>query len=107
MSVEIEGFEELEDELDRLQEQLEGLDGENAVAFPELFPENFMATYTEFESITAFFDASPWTVESDEDFEHIPEDAFDEYVDEHTGFDDWETMLSVAAREWVSRKLAV
>lgn len=106
MSVEIKGFEELADELDRLRERSESLDGENAVSFTELFPEDFMVTYTEFATIREFFDASPWTVESDTDFERIPEDEFDAYVNEHTGFSDWEAMLSAAAREWIGRELA-
>ena len=105
MSVEIEGFEELEDEIDRLQQRAGSVEGENSVSFAELFPEDFMQTYTEFESIQAFFDASPWTVDNEADFERIPEDAFDSYVDEHTGFNTWEAMLSAAAREWISRQL--
>lgn len=107
MSVEIRGFEELADELDRLQERVETAEGETAVSFDELFPADFMATYTAFDSIQAFFEASPWTVESDADFGAIPEDEFDEYVDDHTEFDSWEGMLSSAAREWIGRKLAV
>lgn len=106
MSVEISGFEELGDELDQLQEQVDAVDGETAVSFAELFPADFMETYTEFDSIQAFFEASPWTVETDADFEAIPEDEFDEYVDDHTEFDRWEAMLSAAAREWIGRKLA-
>lgn len=106
MSVEIRGFEELADELDQLQERVDAVDGETSVSFDELFPTDFMETYTEFGSIEAFLEASPWTVESDADFEAIPGDEFDEYVDDHTEFDTWEAMLSAAAREWIGRKLA-
>jgi hypothetical protein len=106
MSVEIEGFEEFADELDQLQRRAEAVDGENAVSFTELFPAGFMQTHTDFESIKAFFEASPWTVESEADFERLPEDEFDAYVDEHTGFDSWDAMLSAAAREWIGRALA-
>lgn len=106
MSVEIRGFEELAAELNRLQEGVDAVDGETAVSFDELFPADFMETYTEFDSIRTFFEASPWTVETDADFEAIPEAAFDEYVDDHTEFDTWEAMLSAAAREWIGRKLA-
>ncbi|WP_436930114.1 hypothetical protein [Halosimplex halobium] len=106
MSVEIRGFEELADELDRLQDRTEAVDGETAVSFAELFPEDFMQTHTEFESIRQFFEASPWTVESEADFDRIPGEQFDAYVDEHTGFNSWEAMLSAAAREWIGRELA-
>lgn len=106
MSVEITGFEEFADELDRLRDQAKAIDGENAVSFTELFPEDFMQTYTTFESIQEFFDVSPWTVESEADFEQIPQDEFDAYVDDHTEFNSWEAMLSAAAREWIGRELA-
>ena len=107
MSVEISGFEDLADELDELQERVETIDGKNAVSIAELFPPDFMQTYSEFDSMQEFFEESPWTVESEADFGAIPEDPFDAHVDDHTGFDSWETMLSAAAREWVGRKLAV
>lgn len=107
MSVEIEGFEELTEKLNRLKKNAEAVDGENAVSFDELFTPNFMRTYTEYDSIETFFERSPWTVETQDDFERIPEDDFDHYVDEHTGFNSWEAMLSAAAREWLGRQLAV
>lgn len=106
MSVEIRGFEDLADDLDRLQERTESVAGENAVSVDELFPADFMQTHTEFETIQAFFEASPWTVETEADFEAIPGREFDEYVDEHTGFSSWEAMLTAGAREWVLRELA-
>jgi hypothetical protein len=106
MSVEIKGFKELEENLELLREQLEALDGESRVSLSELFPDDFMATYSDFESIEEFIDESPWEIETNEDFKRISEDKFDEYIDEHTGFSNWDAMLSAAAREWVSRQLA-
>lgn len=106
MSVEIEGFEGMDDQLDQLAESARSEDGTNAVSFAELFPADFMRTYSEFESIEAFFEESPWTVETNEDFEQISEDEFVRYVSETTGFNSWEAMLSVAAREWLSRHLS-
>lgn len=107
MSVEIEGFEEAADQLDQLGENVGSIDGTNSVSFDELFPEDFMRTYTDHNSIATFFAESPWTVETEEDFERISEDEFDRYVNDHTGFNSWEAMLSVAAREWLSRHLSL
>lgn len=107
MSVEIEGFENAADQLDRLGEDADSIDGANSVSFDELFPEDFMRTYAEYDSIETFFAESPWTVETEEDFKQIPEDEFDQYVNDHTGFNSWEAMLSVAAREWLSRRLSL
>lgn len=106
MSVHIEGFDGLGEELRELSEDAEAVDGSHEIPMDELFPSSFMETYTEFGSLEEFFTASPWDVETREDFKQIPEKKFDEYVNENTGFSDWEAMLSVAAREWIARQLS-
>lgn len=105
MSVHIEGFEGLDEELQELSEAVESVDGSHEIPMDELFPANFMRTYTEFGSLEEFFEASRWDVETREDFKQIPEREFDEYVDKNTGFSDWEAMLTAAAREWIVRQL--
>ncbi|WP_066418762.1 hypothetical protein [Halorubrum aethiopicum] len=102
MSVQIEGFEELADQFDELSTSL---DVEQDIPMEELFTDGFMATNTDFDSISEFFEESRWTVESEEDFEKIDEAEFDRYVDKHTGFSSWEAMLSAAAREWLTRQI--
>lgn len=103
MSVQIEGFEELADQLEELSDSP---DVNQNIPIGELFTEGFMATNTEFDSISEFFEKSPWTIESEDDFHNIDEGEFDRYVDEHTGFSSWEAMLSAAAREWLTRQLS-
>jgi len=105
MSVEIRGFEDVVDDLDRVSGLEGAAAGEVDVSIADLFPRDFMETYTAFGSVQAFFEASPWTVETESDFDDIPEDAFDDYVDEHTGFSTWEAMLSAGAREWLLREM--
>lgn len=77
----------------------------NSIPFTEVFPEEFMKLYTEFETIEAFFEASPWTVEAQDDFRKIPEDEFDEYVDEHTDFPSWEIMLQTGQKRLIERRV--
>ncbi|WP_017344496.1 hypothetical protein [Halorubrum sp. T3] len=105
MSVQIEGFEELADSLDSLQQDLEGVSGKNEIPMEELFSASFMKTHTEFDSIGELFDSSPWEIETENDFKQIPESEFDDYIDTHTGFSSWEAMLTAAAREWLSRQI--
>lgn len=100
MSVRIEGFENYVDELVELEETNEEIPMEDA------FTPDFMATYTDFETINQFFKVSPWTVESQADFEAVPADEFDSYVGEHTDFNSWEAMLKVGTREYLYRQLA-
>lgn len=103
MTVEIKGLDGLESELSNLQNRIESLGGE--VPMQELFTDEFMENYTEFGTFEEFLEESRWNVETQEDFERIPEDEFDGYVDEKTGFDSWEMMLSVAGREYVMRQI--
>lgn len=105
MSFEMDGFDELQDRLEEMKESAEELDGENKIPFDELFDESFMRSHTEFESFDELIDESPWEVESEDDFIAIPEDEFDEYVAEHSEFDDWEEMKGVAAQKWMSSRL--
>lgn len=104
MSVEIEGFDEFEGELGDLVDRLERIGGE--LPMTDLYPPVFMRTYTEFGCFRAFMDASPWLIESAEDFDSIPSIAFDRYVSEHTDFASWDAMLRVAGREYVLRQIA-
>jgi len=99
MGVEIEGLDELEKQL----EQLADLEG--GVPMEELFTSEFMLMYTEFGSFEEFIEASKWTVENQEDFEAIPGDDFDEYVEKHTEFSSWEAMLQTGSEKYLERKL--
>lgn len=99
MSVEITGLDELGD----LRNRLDSVGGE--VPMTDLFPPDFMQSYTEFDTFEEFLDESRWKVETQADFEGIPSDEFDTYVAKRTGFDSWETMLSAAGREYVMRQM--
>lgn len=99
MDIEIEGLDDLQDQLEQLAE-LEG-----GVPMGEIFTPEFMVMYTEFDSFDEFIEESPWSVESREDFEAIPEDEFDEYIREHTDFPSWEVMYQTGGERYFERKL--
>jgi len=96
-----EQAEDLADEFEEKAERAEQLDGENEVPFDELFDRQFMQEHTDSSSIDGFLDQSGWEVESQEDFEQIPEDEFDVYVRQHTEFDSWEEMFRAAGTTWM------
>jgi hypothetical protein len=93
----------LEQSLAALRAEYDAIEGEPSTA--ALFPESFVQSFTDFESFEAFLGASPWEAESLADLEGVPVEAFDDYVDRTTGFGDWESMLTLAGREYVSRRL--
>lgn len=102
MSIHVEGFEDLENELDDFRQRLEEAGGE--VPISDLFTDSFMRTYTEFETLEELFEESPWEFESQEDFEAIPGEEFDEYIHVHTDFDSWEGMVKAGFREYMFRE---
>ncbi|MDB2253022.1 hypothetical protein PM033_14840 [Halorubrum ezzemoulense] len=55
-------------------------------------------SFSDFGDIEEFFEESPWTVEDEKDFEEIPEDEFDAYVEDTTMFATWESMLGKAGK---------
>ena len=75
------------------------------VPFGELFPRSFMIRYTDSENIEEFFENSSWDIESEEDFEAIPEVEMDQHVDDHSRFRTWEQMMSKGGEEYVTRQL--
>lgn len=107
IDIDTEGFDELENQLEQMERAARDLDGENEVPFPELFPPSFMRRYTDFSSIDEMLEESPFTVETQDDFEKIPVDEWDEFVDEHTRFPSWEKMMGKAGRDYVTGRLGL
>lgn len=104
MPIDTSGFDDLIDKLDEIQESVNNLDGQQ-VSFDELFPRPFMQRHTDADDIEEFFERSQWNIDSNEDFEAIPEIELDRYVDQHSEFRTWEQMQTKAANEWTSRQL--
>lgn len=104
IDIDIDGFDrDLEKELEKQTGLRFG--AQNEIPFTEFFPEEFMRLYTEFESMEAFLDGSPWEVEDQADFRAIPDGSFDDYVDEHTDFPSWEVMYQTAGKRLMERRL--
>lgn len=100
----ITGMKDLEKSLKRIEKKIQDqVSGE--VTFDVLFNKRFMKLYTKFNDIEEFFQASPFNIQSQEDFENINEAELDKYVSEHTKFRTWEDMNKKALEEYVKSKL--
>ena len=105
MKIEISGLEELQNELERMKENAEELSGTTQVPFSELFPTSFMRKYTQFSSMDEMLIAGSFDIESQEDFEAIPEELLDKHIAASTRFTSWEAMLEEATTQYVAKKL--
>jgi hypothetical protein len=91
--------------LRKLQRRAQQLDGHHEVGFADLFPDEFMLRSTDFPSIASLVEASGYSIESQEDFEAIPEAEWDRLIQDRTRFESWEGMLRAATQEWALRQL--
>lgn len=104
MSVKITGFDEFEKNLSDLQNKVEELAQEQSVSFDVLFDNGFMESHTEFSTFNDLLLAGHYEVHSQEDFESIPQSEFDDFISNHTPFDNWEDMLSSATTEYLTKQ---
>lgn len=70
----------------------------------DLFSEAFFEDYTEFDSLTAFEDALPVTLDEVKDGDSVDSDV-DEVVRTHSEFDSFRDMLDTAMETWVYQKV--
>lgn len=86
-----------------LQKKIDNVSGK--IKFEDLFNSKFMQTNTNFNNIEQFFESSPFTVNTEDDFDNLNENELDGYVKEKTKFASWEEMKVKAAEIYVAKEL--
>lgn len=104
MGFEIKGLKEFQKKLNNMAKAAKSLDGAK-VSFDVLFNKSFMRKYTSFTSFDELLAAGGFIVNSEEDFEAIPDDVFDKHIKATTKFKTWEAMLSEASSQYAAKKL--
>jgi hypothetical protein len=99
------GFDELKNRIEKLQEDVEKLGEEHSIPFDALFSTSFMSKYTDSSSIDELLQKSNFDINSQEDFEKIPEHEMDSFIATHTSFLTWSQILTKASEEWLARQL--
>ncbi len=107
MGSEIDGFDKPEKQLGKMQQGAKELENTETTIFDKLFTSSFMQNYTNFLSFDDFLKGGNFIVNSQEDFEAIPEDDMDIHVSNTTKFSCWEDMLNKATEIYVSKKLSL
>ena len=106
-SVKIKGLDKLEKQLKQMKKGAEELSRTKQVSFDKLFTASFMKKYTSFSSIDELFKMGGFNIESQEDFEAIPEAELDKHITTTTKFKSWEDMLGEAASQYTIKKLGL
>lgn len=63
------------------------------------------SSHTQFANAEEMFEASGFSIETQEDFAAIPDDKWDEFIRSISSFPDWHTMLGEASKGWAARQL--
>ncbi|CEN21186.1 hypothetical protein [Paraclostridium sordellii] len=105
MSIEIDGLDEFMDSLDQMQQSAEQLANKQSISLDELFTYSFMKDNTNFTSIDELLKSGNFIVNSQEDFESLPEDELDVHIANTTKFSTWNEMFSSASDLYLDENL--
>jgi hypothetical protein len=103
--IKLDGFNEFKKDLERLSKRASELNGEHTFTFEELFPDSFIQKHTQFSTIDELFENGGFKINSEEDFDALPEDKLDQHISATTDFDCWKDMLGSAAEEYMAKEL--
>lgn len=101
----IKGLDDLEKRLKKMEQGAKELERTKSVSFGELFNDSFMRKNTQFGTIEEFMAAGGFNVETEEEFEAIPDEDMNRHVAKTTNFKDWESMLGTAGTDYAAKKL--
>jgi len=102
---EIRGLDEVRRKLDRLSKHTQALSGSHDIAASELFTRTFMRLHTKVASFDALIEAGGFKVESQADFEAIPDAEWENVIRSHTSFSSWHEMQEKAAHDHFIKRL--
>lgn len=94
--------------LERLKENVKGLEGENLVRLDDLLNNDFMSQHTNFSSLNEMFEHGDFNFESKQEFERFlseQREEIDGFVERNTNFKSWDDMIQRAIGEHVSKTL--
>ena len=92
----IESYDNFEGKSNPIQKTAKDLEG--SILFTELFTSEFMRLYTQYESIEELLSSGGFEVNSEDDYEAIPDEDIDAHVAKTTNFRSWKEMLTEAVQ---------
>ncbi len=77
---------------------------EGTVTLSDLFTTEFMRLYTQFESIEELLSFGGFEINSEEDYDAIPDEEIDAHIVNTTNFRSWKEMLTEATDTYLIEK---
>lgn len=101
------GLNELTKYFKNIEKNAKELEKTQSISFDILFNSKFMSKHTVFSSFDSLLEAGNYKVNSQEDFEAIPDDEFDTFISSNTKFESWQDMIDTASTEYALNKLGL
>lgn len=93
--------------LDEARKNLEKLAAiGDRISFTDMFTPQFISKHSNFETVEDFFQKSGFKIESQSDFEAIPDDEWETFITQNTSFGSWEDMQKSAFNSVIEEALA-
>ena len=105
MNIETSGFDELSNKLNSMRDAAEKLNGKNEVNLNELFNNKFLKENSSIKSFDEFCKLA--NIQSQSDFDSIPESELDKIVESISSFGSWSEFLSSATEDFLYRTLGL
>ena len=87
-----------------LERKANAFHGKHEASLGELFSPAFMRNHTSFATFSAFLEAGGF---HEEEFDAIPDEAFDAHIAAKTRFRNFDEMLEEAAQEYALKQLGL
>ena len=88
-----------------LTQQLFSIISKNKVSIHELFTPEFLQKNSVFHSVDQFIQSSGFQISSQEDFEKVPIEDWDAYVQKNSIYQSFKEMKSAATQFWLTREI--
>ena len=105
LEIKVNGLDKIIKHFEKLEKRIRKIDDKYVLIVSDLFPPEFVKKNTKFSSMDEMFEKSGFAVNSQKDFEKIPNDVWDKFISDNSKFGSWQDMLNAAGIEWAQRQL--
>jgi hypothetical protein len=107
ITLKVKGLDEVRKKLDDLAKKAKAIDGKHNIPINELLNHTFVSQHTQFATAEEMFDASGFKLENQDDFAAIPDEKLDDFIRSVSSFQNWQSMLDQAVKDWTAKKLGL
>ncbi len=103
MKIEISGLDEALENIEKIEKNVEETSGEHNISVAKLLIDDFMKKYTQFSSLDEMEKKCEGKIDPELKFKNNEE--WNNFINETSEFDDWQSMVNKAAGEYTIRKI--